>query len=238
MKRYLCRMGGRGGGGVYSPAGGITPWNMSPSLVAGRTLICSTLSPSSLSAHTHATSEGSHQYLSGKILVNKSCVWQRRLWKHRHTKTPKTMVSTGKGMKCEKRGEGEEFCFYILKLESVLVWRFFSLSPFRSVLGETWAYRSFVSGLLVMGLLHENRYKDRGEVTWLVLWAFPTCQQAAPTSAGAVWGHWTAEASGTPEPPKCLWQGPGDAGREHLGEPLPMGTFMVQKRREREKKTN
>lgn len=31
------------------------------------------------------------------------------------------MVSTGKGMKCEKRGEGEEFCFYILKLESVLV---------------------------------------------------------------------------------------------------------------------
>ncbi|KAI4538352.1 hypothetical protein MG293_011755 [Ovis ammon polii] len=58
-----------------------------------------------------------------------------------------------------------------------------------SVLGETWAYRSFLSGLLAMGLLRENRYKDRGEVTQLVLWAFPTCQQAAPTSAGVVWSR-------------------------------------------------
>lgn len=33
-----------------------------------------------------------------------------------------------------------------------------------------------------MGLLRENRYKDRGEVMRLVLWAFPTCQQAAPLS--------------------------------------------------------
>lgn len=47
---------------------------------------------------------------------------------------------------------------------------------------------------------------------------------------------WTAEASCKPEPPNCLWQGSGNAGREHLGEPLPMGTFMVQKRREKKKK--
>lgn len=107
MKRQFCGMGGAGwGGACYSLARGVTPWNMSPSLVAGRTLICSTLSRSSSSAHTHATSEGSHQYLSSKILVNKSCVWQRRLWKHRHTKTPKTMVSTGKGMKMRKERRG------------------------------------------------------------------------------------------------------------------------------------